>query len=173
MTNLTVDYDVWIDPANVGDHQMWGFARKSGTCDVDTGAQGVIFASNTQRFRIGVGTANLQQTRVRLPEGAWKHVTYTQSLNANGTNWTGNLYLDGVQHAQVTNLTTPHLGQRRGHQLQLPRPLADVGQLLVPRHAQGLPGLRPGGEPGRGSRSWPTQPSPRACTTTPRRSTSA
>ncbi|MET8354890.1 immunoglobulin-like domain-containing protein [Micromonospora sp. NPDC005206] len=107
MSNLTVDYDVWIDPANVGEHQMWGFGAKSGSCDVDTGAQGSIFASNTQRFRVAVGSANLQQTRVRMPEGAWTHVTFTQSLNANGTSWTGKLYLDGVLHATSTNLTTP------------------------------------------------------------------
>ncbi len=107
MSNLTVDYDVWIDPANVGEHQMWGFGAKSGSCDVDTGAQGSIFASNTQRFRVAVGSANLQQNRVRMTEGAWTHVTYTQSLNPNGTSWTGTLYLDGVQHATATNLTTP------------------------------------------------------------------
>ncbi|MEU5907072.1 immunoglobulin-like domain-containing protein [Micromonospora sp. NPDC047527] len=107
MSNLTVDYDVWIDPANVGEHQMWSFGRKSGSCDVDTGAQGSIFASNTQRFRVAVGSANLQQNRVRMLEGAWTHVTYTQSLNANGTSWTGRLYLDGVLHATSTNLTTP------------------------------------------------------------------
>ncbi|MEU8200440.1 immunoglobulin-like domain-containing protein [Streptosporangium sp. NPDC049046] len=107
MSNLTVDYDVWVDPANVGEHQMWGFGRKSGSCDVDTGAQGSIFASNTQRFRVAVGSANLQQNRVRMTEGAWTHVTYTQSLNANGTSWTGTLYLDGVQHATSTSLTTP------------------------------------------------------------------
>jgi len=105
MSNMTIDYDVWIDPANVGDHQIFSLANKTGSCDVDTGLQASIFASNTQRFRIGVGSANLQQTRVRLLEGAWKHVTYTQSLNGNGTSWTGTLYLDGVQHAQVTNLT--------------------------------------------------------------------
>ncbi|WDZ83084.1 immunoglobulin-like domain-containing protein [Micromonospora cathayae] len=107
MSNLTVDYDVWIDPANVGEHQMWSFGAKSGSCDVDTGAQGSIFASNTQRFRVAVGSANLQQNRVRMPESAWTHVTYTQSLNANGTSWTGRLYLDGVLHATSTNLTTP------------------------------------------------------------------
>ncbi|WP_169953503.1 immunoglobulin-like domain-containing protein [Microbispora sp. H11081] len=106
MSNLTVDYDVWIDPANVGEHQMWSFGAKSGSCDVDTGAQGSIFASNTQRFRVAVGSANLQQNRVRMTEGAWTHVTYTQSQNANGTSWTGRLYLDGVLHATATNLTT-------------------------------------------------------------------
>ncbi|WP_341716280.1 Ig-like domain repeat protein [Micromonospora sp. FIMYZ51] len=107
MSNLTVDYDVWIDPANVGEHQMWSFGAKSGSCDVDTGAQGAIFASNTQRFRVAVGSVNLQQNRVRMTEGAWTHVTYTQALNSDGTSWTGRLYLDGVLHATATNLTTP------------------------------------------------------------------
>ncbi|WP_327026462.1 immunoglobulin-like domain-containing protein [Micromonospora sp. NBC_01739] len=107
MTNLTVDYDVWIDPANVGEHQMWSFGAKSGSCDADTGGQGAIFASNTQRFRVAVGSTNLQQNRVRMTEGAWTHVTYTQSLNPNGTSWTGRLYLDGVLHATAPNLSTP------------------------------------------------------------------
>ncbi|MEW2428717.1 immunoglobulin-like domain-containing protein [Micromonospora sp. NPDC047644] len=106
MSNLTVDYEVWVDPANVGEHQMWGFGRKSGSCDVDTGAEGSIFASNTQRFRVAVGPTNLQQSRVRMLEGAWTHVTYTQSLNSDGTSWTGRVYLDGVLHATSTNLTT-------------------------------------------------------------------
>ncbi|NHC46685.1 immunoglobulin-like domain-containing protein [Motilibacter aurantiacus] len=113
MTNLTVDYEVWVDPANVGDHQMWSFGSKSGSCDVDTGAQGSIFASNTAprpglRFRVGVGSQNVMAAAPsHLLEGAWKHVTYTQSLNANGTSWTGTVYVDGVRQAQVTNLTTP------------------------------------------------------------------
>ncbi|WP_127572292.1 immunoglobulin-like domain-containing protein [Georgenia faecalis] len=113
MTSLTVDYDVWVDPANVGHHQIWSFGSKSGTCDADTGAQGSIFASNTAgnrpgaRFRVGVGTQTVQQNGFRLLEGAWQHVTYTQAINADGATWTGTVYLDGVQRAQVTDLTTP------------------------------------------------------------------
>ena len=34
MTELSVDYDIRIDPANVGDHQLWSFGRKT-TCDGD------------------------------------------------------------------------------------------------------------------------------------------
>ncbi|MEE6282539.1 immunoglobulin-like domain-containing protein [Georgenia sp. MJ170] len=112
MTDLTVDYDVWVDPANVGLHQMWSFGSKAGTCDADTGLQGAMFASNTStrpgaRFRVGVGNQTLQQNGVRLPEGTWQHVTYTQSRNENGTSWTGTVYIDGNQQAQITNLTTP------------------------------------------------------------------
>ena len=32
MTELSVDYDIRIDPANVGDHQLWSFGRKT-NCD--------------------------------------------------------------------------------------------------------------------------------------------
>ncbi|WP_152191739.1 immunoglobulin-like domain-containing protein [Georgenia satyanarayanai] len=111
MTDLTVDYDVWVDPANVGHHQIWSLASKAGTCDVDTGLQGSIFASNTAanrpgaRFRVQVGNQALHQERLR--EGAWKHVTYTQSLNEDGTTWTGTVYVDGAEQSQVTGLTTP------------------------------------------------------------------
>src|SRR4030095_15815765 len=33
MTDLTVDYDIRIDPANVGDHHLWSFGRKNNGCD--------------------------------------------------------------------------------------------------------------------------------------------
>lgn len=112
MTNLTVDYDVWVDPANVGNHQIFGFGSKSGSCDLATGAQGSIWASNTaprpgSRFRVVVGNRSLMQNGGRLLEGAWKHVTYTQALNADSTTWTGTVYVDGVQYAQAADLTTP------------------------------------------------------------------
>src|SRR5690606_31726556 len=112
MTSLTVDYEVWVDPANVGNHQMWSFGSKAGTCDADSGLQGSIYASNTaprpgERFRVAAGNQNLMQNGGRLLEGAWKHVTYTQTPNANGTTWTGTVYVDGVRYAEATNLTTP------------------------------------------------------------------
>ena len=109
---LTVDYDVWVDPANVGNHQIFGFGSKSGSCDVATGGQGAIWASNTaprpgSRFRVVVGNRSLMQNGGRLVEGAWKHVTYTQARNAGSSTWTGTVYVDGVQYAQATDLTTP------------------------------------------------------------------
>ncbi|NHC15099.1 immunoglobulin-like domain-containing protein [Motilibacter deserti] len=113
MSSMTVDYDVWVDPANVGDHQMWSFGSKSGSCDVDTGGQGSIFASNTAprpglRFRVTAGNQSVMAAAPsNLREGTWKHVTYTQAPNANGTSWTGTVFVDGVQHAQATNITTP------------------------------------------------------------------
>ncbi|MDH6181205.1 putative cell wall-binding protein [Microbacteriaceae bacterium SG_E_30_P1] len=105
LNNFTVDYDIWIDPANVGDHQIWSLGYKTGSCDVAGGT--AIFASNTQRIRTAAGNTNVQQNRVRLAEGVWKQVTYTQTLNQNGTSWTGTMYIDGVQHAQATNITVP------------------------------------------------------------------
>ncbi len=106
MQALTIDYDIWIDPANVGEHQIWSLGNKA-SCDATTGQQGQLFSSNTQRLRVAAGSVNVQQNRVRLPEGVWKHVTYTQTPNAGGTSWTGTLFVDGVQHAQAANITTP------------------------------------------------------------------
>lgn len=105
MSAVTIDYDIWIDPANVGEHQIWSIGNKT-SCDVAGGQQGQLFASNTQRLRVAAGSVNVQQNRVRLPEGVWKHVTYTQTPNAGGTTWTGTLFVDGVQHAQAANITT-------------------------------------------------------------------
>ena len=114
MDELTVSYDVWVDPANVGHHQMFSFGSKAGTCEAGS-SQGSIFASNTAanrpgaRFRVAVGNQTLQQNNnnSRIREGAWTHVTYTQARNEDGTSWTGTVYLDGVQHSRLTNITTP------------------------------------------------------------------
>ncbi|MET2010675.1 immunoglobulin-like domain-containing protein [Microbacterium chocolatum] len=106
MTAITIDYAVWIDPANVGEHQIFSLGNKT-SCDVAGGQQGQLFASNTQRLRVAAGNVNVQQNRVRLAEGVWKHVTYTQTPNSGGSSWTGTLYVDGVQHAQSANITTP------------------------------------------------------------------
>ncbi|WP_336920888.1 immunoglobulin-like domain-containing protein [Aquipuribacter sp. SD81] len=112
MDEVSIDYEVWVDPANVGNHQMFSIGSKAGSCDDATGSQGSIWASNTaprpgSRFRVVVGNRSLMQNGGRLLEGAWKHVTYTQALNAGGTTWTGTVYVDGVQYAQATDLTTP------------------------------------------------------------------
>ncbi len=106
MDSVTIDYDIWIDPANVGEHQIWSLGNRT-SCDAAGTQQGQLFSSNTQRLRVAAGNVNVQQNRVRLPEGVWQHVTYTQSPNAGGTSWTGTLYVDGVQHAQAANITTP------------------------------------------------------------------
>ncbi|MEV8271792.1 immunoglobulin-like domain-containing protein [Microbacterium sp. NPDC077184] len=106
MDAITIDYAVWIDPANVGEHQIFSLGNKT-SCDVAGGQQGQLFGSNTQRLRVAAGNVNVQQNRVRLAEGVWKHVTYTQAPNSGGSTWTGTLYVDGVQHAQAANITTP------------------------------------------------------------------
>ena len=115
MTDLTVDYDIRIDPANVGDHHLWSFGRKTncdGTANGDY--QGSIFGSNTMRIRTGLTAttpttgSSVQRTMTyALREGVWKHLTYTQQRNANGTSWTGILYEDGVEIGRTTNLTVP------------------------------------------------------------------
>ena len=110
-TEMSVDYDVRIDPANVGDHHLWGFGRKNTNCD-STSYAGSIFGSNTMRIRTGLSAttptsgASVQKTMTyALREGVWKHLTYTQQLNANGSSWTGVLYEDGVEIGRTTNLS--------------------------------------------------------------------
>jgi hypothetical protein len=113
MTELSVDYDIRIDPANVGDHHLWSFGRKTG-CEATTNGSyaGSIFGSNTMRIRTGLSAttpttgASVQKTMTyALREGVWKHMTYTQHLNPNGTSWTGVLYEDGVEIGRNANLT--------------------------------------------------------------------
>jgi hypothetical protein len=113
MTELSVDYDIRIDPANVGDHHLWSFGRKA-NCDSTTNADygGSIFGSNTMRLRTGLtattpttGASVQRAMTYALREGVWKHVTYTQQRNANGTSWTGVLYEDGVEIGRNANVT--------------------------------------------------------------------
>ena len=113
MTEVSVDYDIRIDPANVGDHHLWSFGRKT-DCDASTGYAGSIFGSNTGRLRTGLSAttpttgASVQRSATYgLREGVWKHLTYTQQRNANGTSWTGVLYEDGVEIGRNTGLTVP------------------------------------------------------------------
>ncbi len=115
MTDMTVDYDIRIDPANVGDHHLWSFGRKT-SCDSTASGDygGSIFGSNTMRIRTGLtsttpttGSSVQKAMTYALREGVWKHLTYTQQRNANGTSWTGILYEDGVEIGRTTNLTVP------------------------------------------------------------------
>ena len=111
---LSVDYDVRIDPANVGDHALWSFGRKTTSCDSAANADyaGSIFGSNTMRLRTGLTAttpttgSSVQRTMTyALREGVWKHLTYTQQKV--GTTWTGILYEDGVEIGRTTGLTVP------------------------------------------------------------------
>jgi hypothetical protein len=113
MTALSVDYAIRIDPANVGDHHLWSFGRKA-SCEATANNTyaGSIFGSNTGRLRTGLSAttpttgASVQRSQTySLREGVWKHLTYTQQPNANGTSWTGILYEDGVEISRNTGLT--------------------------------------------------------------------
>ena len=113
MTEVSVDYDIRVDPANVGDHHLWSFGRKT-DCEAAGGYAGSIFGSATGRLRTGLSAttpttgASVQRSATyQLREGVWKHLTYTQQRNANGTSWTGVLYEDGVEIGRNTNLTVP------------------------------------------------------------------
>lgn len=113
MAEVSVDYDIRVDPANVGDHHLWSFGRKTG-CEATANSAyaGSIFGSATGRLRTGLSAttpttgASVQRSATyALREGVWKHLTYTQQRNAGGTSWTGILYEDGVEIGRTTNLT--------------------------------------------------------------------
>src|SRR5690349_16517396 len=55
MTEVSVDYDIRVDPANVGDHHLWSFGRKAG-CETTANSAyaGSIFGSATGRLRTGL-----------------------------------------------------------------------------------------------------------------------
>ena len=76
-----------------------------------------------------------------LREGAWKHLTYTQQRNANGTSWTGILYEDGVEIGRTTNLSVPPSVNAAGTNCNFLGPLAGAGSLRPARHAAQLPRL--------------------------------
>ena len=132
MTELSVDYDIRIDPANVGDHHLWSFGRKT-SCDATATSAyaGSIFGSNTGRLRTGLSAttpttgASVQRSATYgLREGVWKHLTYTQQRNAERHELdrgpVRGRRRDRPQHQPDRRAER----QRRGHQLQLPRPLA-------------------------------------------------
>lgn len=113
MTEVSVDYDINVDPANVGDHHLWSFGRKT-SCEATANSAyaGSIFGSATGRLRTGLSAttattgASVQRSATYgLREGVWKHLTYTQQRNADGTTWTGILYEDGVEIGRNAALT--------------------------------------------------------------------
>ena len=149
MTELSIDYDIRVDPANVGDHHLWSFGRKTGCDATATSAYaGSIFGSNTGRLRTGLSAttpttgASVQRSQTySLREGVWKHLTYTQQLNAGGTTLDrGPLRGRRGDRPQHQPERRPER-ERRGHELQLPRPLTGSGALRPARDAAQLPRL--------------------------------
>ena len=102
LTEITVAFDVRIDPAQQGNYFIYGF----GNTDAATGhGNGYLFATGNQlrtSASLGnwTGEQNTQPTPARaLPRGVVRHLVYTQS----GT--TGVLYEDGAEVARNTGVT--------------------------------------------------------------------
>lgn len=100
LNSITVDFDVWIDPAMGKPYFLYGLGNSG-----NGNGNGYLFSTGNQ-FRTGITTGDYhaeQQTRpdssYQLARGMWKHVTYTQ------TGSTGILYENGVEKARNTNVT--------------------------------------------------------------------
>ena len=149
MTELSVDYDIKIDPANVGDQHLWSFGRKT-TCDGTANGdyQGSIFGSNTMRIRTGLsattpttGSSVQRSMTYALREGVWKHLTYTQQRNADRHD-VDRRPLRGRRGDRPDDQPERRAHrQRGGHELQLPRASADAELLRPAWHAAQLPRL--------------------------------
>ncbi|MGW1274277.1 LamG domain-containing protein, partial [Streptomyces sp. NPDC002491] len=102
LSAITVDFDVWIDPAMAKPYFLYGFGNTGG----DGKGNGYLFSTGNA-FRTAITTADWhteQNTRptdtsYQLARGMWKHVTYTQAGN------TGILYENGVEKARNTNVS--------------------------------------------------------------------
>ena len=148
MTELSVDYDIRIDPANVGDHHLWSFGRKT-DCDATHRLRGLDLRlehhapahrperddADHRRERAAIRDLRAARGRVEAPD---VHAAAQRRTARAGP---GVLYEDGVEIGRNTNLTVAAERQRGGHQLQLPRPLAGARALRAARNPAQLPGL--------------------------------
>jgi beta-xylosidase len=97
---ITVSMDVKIDPSQPTPYFLWGL----GNTDSSGAGNGYLFTTgNAYRTSIASGNWSTEQTVTsgsNLARGVWRTLTYTL---ANGV---ATLYLDGVQVAQKTGVTT-------------------------------------------------------------------
>ncbi|AND17895.1 family 43 glycosylhydrolase [Rathayibacter tritici] len=100
VTDLTIQSDVWIDPAQASPYFLYGLGNTT-----NGAGDGYLFTSgNNYRTSLATGNWTTEQTVAggsALPRGTWAHLTYTLQ----GT--TGTIYLDGVKVASGTVTTDP------------------------------------------------------------------
>ncbi|MFF3380381.1 LamG domain-containing protein [Streptomyces sp. NPDC002680] len=101
LNSISVDFDVWIDPAMGTPYFFYGLGNSSGA-----NGNGYLFTTgNTFRTSLSLTDYTAKQdiqpsgAAYELPRSAWEHVTYTQ------TGTTGILYENGVEKARNTNVT--------------------------------------------------------------------
>lgn len=101
LTSITVSTEVLIRPTQATPYFIYGMGNTS------SGAgNGYLFSTgNAYRSSIATGNWSTEQTvnsGANLARGVWKTITYTLDDATN----TARIYLDGVQVAQNTNVTT-------------------------------------------------------------------
>jgi hypothetical protein len=109
LDNVTVDLDVWVDPALTGNWFMFNLGNLA-TYPNGTGYLFVTGKDASSRFRATVAENGFptEQSASRaggLPTGMWKHVTFSVTGGSVATPGASRLYEDGVLVASNTNLT--------------------------------------------------------------------
>lgn len=110
LDNLTVDFDVWVDPALSGNN----FIFNLGNTAAWPNGSGYLFVTDkdsSSRLRAtiaesGFGTEQSASRAGGLTRGTWKHVTYSITGGTAVAPGQAHVYEDGVLVASNTNLTT-------------------------------------------------------------------
>ncbi|KQR46135.1 hypothetical protein ASF82_00900 [Frigoribacterium sp. Leaf164] len=100
VTDITVEADVWIDPAQASPYFLYGLGNTTAGA-----GDGYLFTSGDDyRTSLTTGNWTTEQTvsqSAAVPRGTWAHLTYTLA----GT--TATLYLDGVKVGSSTVTIDP------------------------------------------------------------------
>jgi hypothetical protein len=110
LDSVTVDLDVWVDPALTGNWFMFNLGNLA-TYPNGTGYLFVTGKDASSRFRAtiaenGFATEQSASRAGGLATGVWKHVTFSITGGSAGAPGASRLYEDGVLVASNTNLTT-------------------------------------------------------------------
>ena len=135
MTELSVDYDIRIDPANVGDHHLWSFGRKT-NCDgdrqrrlrgLDLRLQHDAAAHGPEATTPTTGVERPAVDDLRAARGRVEAPDLHAAAQRDGTTL-DRRPLRGRRGDRPHRQPDRGAHRQRGrHQLQLPRPLAGAG----------------------------------------------
>lgn len=110
LTDVTVDFDVWIDPSLTSGN--W-FMYNLGNSATYPNGTGYLFTTNDSSNRLrstiaenGYATEQSAARAGRVPTGQWRHVTYSIDGGTPASPGVARVYEDGVLAASNTNLTT-------------------------------------------------------------------
>ena len=109
LDNLTVDFDVWVDPTLTGNWFMYNLGNSAAWPN----GTGYLFTTNDAqgRFRAtiaenGFGTEQSASRATKLATGQWRHVTFSITGGTAAVPGSSRLYEDGVLVGSNANLTT-------------------------------------------------------------------